>query len=398
LKSNLRRAFSKFPQDNFERAKSHKEKEYKALLFGLCMFHSIILGRKKFGAQGWSRNYSFNDGDLTICGAVLHNYLEKYEQIPYDDLKYIFGEIMYGGHITDNLDRRTNATYLEKLIKPEILQQMNLTMWHPGFKSPDPMKFDRTKYEGFIETGLPMEVPEMFGLHKNAEIGYLTQTAETLFSMIQQISGGSAGGGEGGGKVVELIHLFLDRTPKPFPSIEMAQKAAEKGRTPYVVVCLQESERMNVLLKEIRNSLNDLDAGLKGTLNMTEAMEKLAGALALNNVPANWFKVAYHSNKSLLLWLDDLNRRVQQFDDWANEFTTPHVVWLSGLFNPMSYLTAIMQVTARKDFLPLDDMCLKTEVMNVFEPEEMPEAAENGAYIYGLSLEGAGWELGRNGE
>jgi dynein heavy chain len=65
----------------------------------------------------------------------------------------------------------------------------------------------------------------------------------------------------------------------------MAQRAAEKGRTPYVVVCLQESERMNVLLKEIRNSLNDLDAGLKGTLNMTEAMEKLAGALSLNNVP-----------------------------------------------------------------------------------------------------------------
>jgi dynein heavy chain len=79
LKSNLRRAFSKFPQENFERAKGHKEKEYKALLFGLCMYHSIILGRKKFGAQGWSRNYSFNDGDLTICGAVLHNYLEKYE-------------------------------------------------------------------------------------------------------------------------------------------------------------------------------------------------------------------------------------------------------------------------------------------------------------------------------
>jgi hypothetical protein len=36
------------------------------------------------------------------------------------------------------------------------------------------MKFDRERYENFIETGLPMEVPEMFGLHKNAEIGYLT--------------------------------------------------------------------------------------------------------------------------------------------------------------------------------------------------------------------------------
>jgi dynein heavy chain len=195
-----------------------------------------------------------------------------------------------------------------------------------------------------------------------------------------------------------LINLFLEKTPRPFPSIEMAQRAAEKGRTPYVVVCLQESERMNVLLKEIRNSLNDLDAGLKGTLNMTEAMEKLAGALSLNNVPQNWFKVAYHSNKSLLVWLDDLNRRVQQFVDWSAEFETPNVVWLSGLFNPMSYLTAIMQVTARKDMLPLDDMCLKTEVLNVFEPEEQAEPCEAGAFIYGLSLEGAGWELGRSGE
>jgi len=79
LKANLRRAFSKFDQDHFERAKTHKEKEFKALLFGLCMFHSLILGRKKFGAQGWSRNYNFNDGDLTICGDVLHNYLTKYD-------------------------------------------------------------------------------------------------------------------------------------------------------------------------------------------------------------------------------------------------------------------------------------------------------------------------------
>jgi dynein heavy chain len=50
LKSNIKRAFSKFPQDDFDKAKTHKENEFKALLFGLCMYHSLILGRKKFGA------------------------------------------------------------------------------------------------------------------------------------------------------------------------------------------------------------------------------------------------------------------------------------------------------------------------------------------------------------
>lgn len=108
-----------------------------------------MLGRKKFGSQGWSRVYNFNDGDLTICGDVLYNYLSKYEVVPWADLRYIFGEIMYGGHITDDWDRRTNRTYLEVLIKPELLQlNFNLA---PGFKSPDPVKFDYEKYERYID-------------------------------------------------------------------------------------------------------------------------------------------------------------------------------------------------------------------------------------------------------
>lgn len=86
LKSNIRRAFSKFDEEQFERSKQHKHVEYKALLFGLCMFHSLILGRIKFGSQGWSKVYNFNDGDLRICGDVLHNYLTKYEKVPYADL------------------------------------------------------------------------------------------------------------------------------------------------------------------------------------------------------------------------------------------------------------------------------------------------------------------------
>jgi len=112
LKSNIRRAFSKFDESHFEKSKSHKHPEFKALLFGLCMFHSLILGRRKFGSQGWSRKYNFNDGDLTICGDILHNYLAGYDLVPYADLQYLYGEIMYGGHITDDWDRRTNNTYL----------------------------------------------------------------------------------------------------------------------------------------------------------------------------------------------------------------------------------------------------------------------------------------------
>jgi len=64
----------------------------------------------------------------------------------------------------------------------------------------------------------------------------------------------------------------------------------------------------------------------------------------------------------------------------------------------MSYLTAIMQVTARAASLPLDDMCLITEVLNTKEKSDYSEFAEQGAFINGFFLEGASWELGRGGE
>lgn len=178
--------------------------------------------------------------------------------------------------------------------------------------------------------------------------------------------------------------------------LDLFVKATE--RPPFVVVCLQECERMNTLLKTIQTSLKDLDAGLKGTLNVTEAMENLASALGLNRIPPSWQKVAYLSKKGLLVWLDDITRRCDQLTAWSDEFETPKVLWISGLFNPMSFLTAIMQITARATGLPLDDMCLKCDVRNEYEPEEIAELPETGAYINGLSLEGAGWEKGRGEE
>lgn len=59
---------------------------------------------------------------------------------------------MYGGHITDDWDRRTNRTYLRVLIKPELLQNAPII---PAFKSPDPAKFDYAAYAKYIEEKLP---------------------------------------------------------------------------------------------------------------------------------------------------------------------------------------------------------------------------------------------------
>lgn len=39
-------------------------------------------------------------------------------KVPWEDLRYLFGEIMYGGHVTDDWDRRLCRTYLEEYMQP----------------------------------------------------------------------------------------------------------------------------------------------------------------------------------------------------------------------------------------------------------------------------------------
>jgi dynein heavy chain len=151
---------------------------------------------------------------------------------------------------------------------------------------------------------------------------------------------------------------------------------------------------MNVLLGEIRKSLEDLRLGLTGALNITDSMENLSKCLSFNKVPGTWESIAYFSRKGLALWYSDLIERTNQLTAWTAELVTPISLCIAYLFNPMSFLTAIMQKTARDQGQSLDDMVLQTNVTTFKGPDEVTAFPESGAFIHGVFLEGAAWELG----
>ena len=95
--------------------------------------------------------------------------------------------------------------------------------------------------------------------------------------------------------------------------------------------------------------------GFAGELTMTDKMEGLMIALFLDRVPDAWTKLAWASERNLSGWLKDMTMRIEQLMEWTtNPLDIPKVVWISGLGNPTSFLTAIKQVTAQKDKLELD--------------------------------------------
>ncbi|CAH8612156.1 unnamed protein product [Schistosoma mattheei] len=394
MHANLHKALNNFNQDTLEMCS--RENEFKTILFGLCYFHAVVCERRKFGPQGWNRIYPFNTGDLTISVSVLYNYLEANSKVPWEDLRYLFGDIMYGGHITDDWDRRLCKTYLEEYLVPEMLDGDHCLA--PNFKTPQ--NTDYKGYHQYIDELLPPESPYLYGLHPNAEMEFLTNTSEKLFRTIFEMQPRDAGAGSGTGisreeKLQNVLDEIIEKLPEDFNMLELQSKVPPEERTPYVVVAFQECERFNILIKEMRRSLKELTLGLKGELTTTPEMEELANSLIIDNVPAQWEKRAYPSMYPLGIWYADMLSRVKELEVWTNDFSLPNTVWLGGLFNPQSFLTAIMQQTARKNEWPLDRMVLQCDVTKKTK-DEMSAPPREGAYIYGLFMEGARWDIQTN--
>ena len=296
---------------------------------------------------------------------------------------------MYGGHISDDWDRRLCSAYLDVYLN-ELLLEGGFEL-APGFVAPP--NSDYKEYHRYIDDSLPAESPYLYGLHPNAEIGVLTKTADKLFQTILEMQPQDAAGGTAQSKdekVKSIIEDIMNALPENFNVPELIARVEE--RTPYISVAIQECDRMTILMSEIKRSLKELGLGLKGDLTITENMETLMNAMFLNQVPAQWEKLAYPSLSGLASWYADLLLRIKELENWVAEFQLPSVVWLSGLFNPQSFLTAVMQTTARKSEWPLDRMVLTVDVSKKSK-EEFSGAPREGAYIHGLFMEGARWDI-----
>lgn len=404
LKANMKKALTYFPRDEIE----DKDPRLKSILFGLCFFHSTVLERRKFGPMGWNMFYPFNIGDLRDSYNVLNKYFEaQIGKIPWEDLTYIFGEIMYGGHIVDDWDRRLCKAYLDNLMKDALLDELELFPFVEGksfsFKTPPPSTYE--KYLEYIETTLTQETPIAYGLHPNAEIGFRTTQCINLFNTLLEVQprdAGSSSDDSGGSQIKSKQEIAQELIKQVVEDINLRQfifslediKTRIEDKGPFQNVFLQECEYMNYLIIEIVRSLEELDQGFKGLLTISERMEQLMDAIALDRVPATWAKLAYASKRGLASWLSNLIKRIDQLNTWKDEPNSiPRVTMISRLFNPQSFLTAIKQTYSRKTQVELNKLMIATDVTKKSIEEIEGSAKEGGAYVFGFVLEGARWDL-----
>eukprot|EP00741_Cyanophora_paradoxa_P002452 tig00000076_g2377.t1 len=390
LKANIMRSFLSF--DDTFLSESKKPDEWKKLLFALCMFHAIIQERRKFGALGWNIAYEFNQSDLSVCIKQLHDTLDEYAQIPYKVLKVQFGDINYGGRVTDDWDRRTLMTILDDYCNPQLLEENYIFSPSGTYQSISAQNL--REYLEYIRSLPTNPAPEVFGLHENADITCAENETIDLLSTIvtMQPRTGSGGGKSREDTLAEVAAEILERTPAPFPVDDVQERYPTMYSESLNTVLVQEVIRYNRLLVVMKKSLKDFSAALKGLVVMSEALEKMGNALFDNQVPEMWTNngLCYPSLKPLASWVTDLEARIHFIQKWIDG-GVPNVFWFSGFFFPQAFLTGVLQNFARKYGLPIDTISYSFNVVDT-AMEETLDKPEDGCYVRGLFLEGARWD------
>jgi dynein heavy chain len=320
MSNNLKRAFTFFDKNEFE----DKENKLKTILFALCYFHAMMIERRKFGSKGFNQRYPFNIGDLRDSAIVLQNYLDGAAgggKIPWDDLRYIFGEIMYGGHIVDDWDRVFCAGFLRNLMNDQLLDEVNMFPFTDNspiqFKCPPATTYDR--YVEYIDQELPAETPLAYGMHPNTEIDFRTMQCQQIFdALIELTPKDSAAGDENAPTVDSKVAEFNERVQNE-ASLEsnrinvddLVSKLSDDMRGPFQNTFIQECELINTLCSAILRSLADVELANKGELTRSEAMEVLMGQIFNNKVPTEWMKYSFETTRGLGSWLDNIKQRLE---------------------------------------------------------------------------------------
>lgn len=407
LKLNMRSTYSKIDETVLEECPHWA---FRPCLYVLAFLHAVVLERRKYGKIGWNVMYDFNESDLLISRRLLSLYLSKAfeggdEVLPWGSLKFLIGDAMYGGRVSDDMDRRVLTTYLQEYMGDFLFDDCQKFFFsRAGFDYELPELGPLQVYVDSIETLPLVNSPAVFGLHPNAEIGYYTNATKDMWKNLISLQPRKAGGGGGMSREDYITSIAKDiETKVPIESMdvgsydlmnvrrELSLRSGGDAPTPCQVVLLQELERWNVLVMRMASSLQDLRKALTGEIGMSDELDNLGDSLFNGFLPASWRKLCPNTQKPLGSWMLHFSRRYEQYDRWLS-VGEPAVVWLSGLHIPESFLTALVQTTCRIKQWPLDKSTLYTQVTQ-FTSAENIERLESGCYVSGLYLEGAAWDM-----
>ncbi|RHW68003.1 dynein heavy chain [Trypanosoma brucei equiperdum] len=389
LRANVTRSYYGLTDDDLEHPT--KPNQFKKMVFAFCLFHAVIQERRKFGSLGFNIAYEFNDSDRNVCLLQLRKFISLYEDVPFDVLTFLTGEINYGGRVTDDWDRRCMMALIKDFITPGVLEEGY--SFSPSGTYHTVEACSRAFYLDYLGTWPLNPEPEVFGLSDNADITCAqSESASILATILSLVSRESSGSSHQSREemLIKTAQHIMEKLPPTFNVQEFHAKYPTKYEESMNTVLVQEAVRYNRLLRFVQKSLSEFSKAVRGEVDMSAELEAVGSSFFINAVPASWAALAYPSLKPLSSWVEDLLRRVQFVQSWYDK-GMPNALWMGGFFFPQAFLTGTLQNYARRKDVAIDSVSFNFSFLQDETPTTVA-APEQGAIVYGLYLEGARWD------
>lgn len=369
------------------------ECHFYTLLYSKISDNYISEERRKFGPMGWNIPYEFNSSDWQASVQFCQNHLDDLDLkkgVSWVTVRYMLGEVQYGGRVTDDYDKRLLNTFARVWFGDFMFT--DTFQFYTNYKIPRVKTYDQ--FMQYIEQLPLVDSPEAFGLHSNADITYQTNMAASILDTVMSIQPKEGGGGGGETResvVFRIAEDMLEKLPADYIQHEVKERLKKMGHLhPLNIFLKQEIDRMQRVITRVRITLSDLKLAIEGTIIMSENLRDALDNMFDAKVPQLWRKISWQSS-TLGFWYTDLLERNDQFHRWVFH-GRPDVFWMTGLFNPQGFLTAMRQeVTRAHKGWALDSVTLHNDVTKSSK-EDITAPPTEGVYIYGLYLDGASWD------
>jgi len=336
--------------------------ERSRLYFLLAWFHAVIQERLRYVPLGWSKHYEFTEADLKCALDTIDIWIDliamgrtnlPIDKIPWEALRTLLSQCIYGGRIDNPFDQRLLNGFLSKLfsltslntdMKLIVEEQDDKTQKPTVVTMPDGIK--REQFVNWIEQTLRtlIQQPSWLGLPNNAEVVLLTTRArETLAKLLKMssvmtvedddnsedlltatdsnVQSGKPRSDTGDGRPtwMKQLHNSCLTWLKLLPNkVTVMKRTTENIKDPLFRFFEREVNTGSKLLTVVQSDLRDIIAVCETKKKQTNYHRQLISDLIKGVIPQSWKRYTVPKTLTVIQWITDFSDRVKQLESISN--------------------------------------------------------------------------------
>jgi len=409
IKANIQRFFNSIPPARIDKAPAER-----CRLYGLiAWFNAVVQERLRYVPLGWTKRYEFNETDAACALDMIDEWIHEVaagrahvnpEDLPWQAIKTLVSESLYGGRIDHPFDQNALDSFIESTFTAKNYSASTPLVVDPNGATiltlPDGL--NRQAFEKWIQDLPDANSPAWLGLPLTAESQLqinLGQRTLRKLTMLQGILEETSTTDDNGDSRPQLKGL-ADTTEKWLTTLPLessllkldVKSTSDVDSTPLHRCLAREVDKGHQVLKKVRADLNLIADYCKGSVKATNYIRDLVSCIVKGNIPPQWR--SYYTvlkDMSLSTWIVDFIARTKVLNSYEPVLASPQSkvpkfkYRIGYMFSPETFITATRQYTSHVKKWSLEELELFLEI------EKTEIESEQDTIIEELVLEGAIW-------